>query len=89
MLNLFKVGGYSNSCLLNSAEMFDCSTQEWKMISDMYTRRIEVGVGVLNDLLYVVNENCVLILKRNKIFIWDTMYLCLLFAMQNPKSGKN
>jgi len=52
----FKVGGhnYSDSAL-DSAEVFDYNTQEWRMISSMSTRRSDPGIGVLNNLLYAVN----------------------------------
>lgn len=52
---IIKVGGFDGTSGLNSAEVFDCSTQEWRMISNMSTRRSSVGVGVLNNLLYAVN----------------------------------
>jgi len=40
---------------LNSAEVFDVSVQEWRLISSrMSTGRINPGVGVLNNLLYAV-----------------------------------
>lgn len=55
IINIFKVGGFDGTSGLNSAEVFDCSTQEWRMISCMSTRRSSVGVGVLNNLLYAVN----------------------------------
>eukprot|EP00102_Acyrthosiphon_pisum_P018706 XP_016655916.1 PREDICTED: ring canal kelch homolog [Acyrthosiphon pisum] len=53
--NLYAVGGHDGiyNCL-NSAEKFDCSTKEWRMISSMPTARSNLGVGVLNNLLYAV-----------------------------------
>lgn len=53
-IHFFKVGGFDGTSGLNSAEVFDCSTQEWRMISSMSTRRSSVGVGVLNNLIYAV-----------------------------------
>lgn len=53
--NKFQVGGFDGTSGLNSAEVFDCNTQEWRMVSNMSTRRSSVGVGVLNNLLYAVN----------------------------------
>jgi len=55
LYNTFKVGGYDDFGSLKSAEVFDCNTQEWCMISSMSTKRVDFGVGVLNNLLYVVN----------------------------------
>ncbi|XP_050424984.1 ring canal kelch homolog [Adelges cooleyi] len=51
---IYAVGGFDGTSGLNSAEVFDCNTQEWRMISNMSTRRSSVGVGVLNNLLYAV-----------------------------------
>lgn len=42
---------------LNSAEMFDTRTQEWRMIASMSTRRSSVGVGVVNGMLYAVGRD--------------------------------
>lgn len=39
---------------LNCAEMYDCTTQKWCMVSSMSTRQNLVGIGVLNDLLCAV-----------------------------------
>jgi len=40
---------------LNNADIFDCISQEWHMVSDiMSIRRSDVGVGVLNDVLNAV-----------------------------------
>jgi len=38
-----------------SAEVFNYNTQAWSMICSMTTIRCLFAVGVLNDLLYVVN----------------------------------
>ncbi|XP_060857520.1 ring canal kelch homolog [Metopolophium dirhodum] len=54
---IYAVGGADEHFSLNSAEVFDCSTQEWCMISSMSTRRNLVGIGVLNNLLYAVGGN--------------------------------
>ncbi|CAI6371711.1 unnamed protein product [Macrosiphum euphorbiae] len=51
---LYAVGGYDGANTLNSAELFDCSTQEQHMVSSMCTRRADFGIGVLNNLLYAV-----------------------------------
>ncbi|XP_060858164.1 kelch-like protein 2 [Metopolophium dirhodum] len=51
---IYAVGGCDGYSCLNSAEVFDCTTQEWRMVSSMSTRRNFVGVGVLNNLLYAV-----------------------------------
>jgi kelch-like protein 2/3 len=49
------VGGFDGSTGLNSAEMYDPRTHEWRMIAPMSTRRSSVGVGVVNGLLYAVS----------------------------------
>ncbi|KAL5238879.1 hypothetical protein ACI65C_006289 [Semiaphis heraclei] len=49
-----KVGGYDGFNGLKSAEVFDISIQEWRMISNMSCKRTLVGVGVLDNLLYAV-----------------------------------
>eukprot|EP00102_Acyrthosiphon_pisum_P021908 XP_016659118.1 PREDICTED: kelch-like protein 2 [Acyrthosiphon pisum] len=52
---LYAVGGYNDDDgHLNSAEMFDYNTQEWRMISGLPFIRCDFGAGVLNNLLYVV-----------------------------------
>eukprot|EP00102_Acyrthosiphon_pisum_P026849 XP_016664059.1 PREDICTED: ring canal kelch homolog [Acyrthosiphon pisum] len=51
---VYAVGGYDGESYLNTAEVFDCITQKWRLISDMSTRRSAVGLGVLNNLLYAV-----------------------------------
>ncbi|XP_022179017.1 ring canal kelch homolog [Myzus persicae] len=51
---LYAVGGYDGTNTLNSAEVFDYSTQAWRMVSSMSTKRADFGVGVLNNLLYAV-----------------------------------
>lgn len=55
---MLKVGGYDSEYLLNSAEVFDCSTQTWQSISNMSISRSNLSVGVLNNNLYAVNLNC-------------------------------
>ncbi|XP_008181223.1 kelch-like protein 2 [Acyrthosiphon pisum] len=53
--NIYAVGGYNiTDGNLNSAEVFNFNTQEWRMISNMPIIRLFFAVGVLNDLLYVV-----------------------------------
>ncbi|XP_001947287.2 kelch-like protein 2 [Acyrthosiphon pisum] len=52
---LYAVGGVNNvDGNLNSAEMFDYNTQEWRMISGLPSKRSRFGGAVLNNLLYVV-----------------------------------
>ncbi|XP_008181128.1 kelch-like protein 2 isoform X1 [Acyrthosiphon pisum] len=52
---LYAVGGHNKSdSALDSAEVFDYNTQEWRMVSSMCTKRYDFGVGVLNNLLYAV-----------------------------------
>jgi len=41
--------------LLSSVEVFDISIQKWRMVAEMTTKRGNLGVGVLNNLLYAVN----------------------------------
>jgi hypothetical protein len=53
--NCSQVGGFDGSTGLNSAEMYDPRTHEWRMIAPMSTRRSSVGVGVVNGLLYAVS----------------------------------
>jgi len=40
---------------LDEVEVFDVCIQEWRMVSSMYTRRSDHGVGVLDNILYAVN----------------------------------
>lgn len=54
------MGGFDGSTGLNSAEMYDPRTHEWRMIAPMSTRRSSVGVGVVNGLLYAVSCYCVM-----------------------------
>ncbi|XP_016659045.1 kelch-like protein 2 isoform X2 [Acyrthosiphon pisum] len=51
---IFVVGGHAEYSFLNSAEVFNCRTQEWHTISNMSTKRAGHGLGVLNNLLYAV-----------------------------------
>jgi len=41
------VGGYNDTGFLNSAEVFDVTTHEWRMISNMLFIREDSGVGDL------------------------------------------
>lgn len=50
-----KVGGCDDLGCLNSAEVFDCRTQVWRMISSMSTSRYKFGIGVLDKILYAVS----------------------------------
>ncbi|CAI6360069.1 unnamed protein product [Macrosiphum euphorbiae] len=52
---IYAVGGdIIGDSQLTSAEVFDVSVQEWRMLPNMSTGRMNLGVGVLNNLLYVV-----------------------------------
>ncbi|XP_060872135.1 ring canal kelch homolog isoform X2 [Metopolophium dirhodum] len=51
---IYAVGGITDLTILNAAEVFDVSVQEWRLIASMSTERMDPGVGVLNNLLYVV-----------------------------------
>lgn len=72
--NFFQVGGFDGSSGLNSAEMYDPKTREWRMISSMSTRRSSVGVGVVKGLLYAVLLFFIFSLT-NKFFIWKMRFL--------------
>jgi len=50
-----QVGGFDGSAGLNSAEVYDVRTREWRSIARMSTRRSSVGVGVVKGLLYAVS----------------------------------
>lgn len=50
-----QVGGFDGSTGLNSAEVYDPRTREWRPIARMSTRRSSVGVGVVKGLLYAVS----------------------------------
>ncbi|KAL5236721.1 hypothetical protein ACI65C_004131 [Semiaphis heraclei] len=49
-----QVGGRNSTDVLNSAEVYDITTKQWRMISSMSGLREGFGVGVLNNLLYAV-----------------------------------
>ena len=51
---IYAVGGFDGSTGLSSAEKYDPTTQEWRMIASMSTRRSSVGVCVLNGLVIKV-----------------------------------
>lgn len=51
---IYAVGGFDGTSGLNTAEMYDPKTKEWRPIASMSTRRSSVGVGVVNGLLYAV-----------------------------------
>lgn len=55
LYNKFQVGGHDGDSALNSVEVFNFWSQEWCMVSNMCTGRYELGVGVLNDLLFAVS----------------------------------
>ena len=50
-----KVGGIHGRTGLRTVERFDPDTRKWRPVASMSTRRQEVGLGVLNGLLYAVN----------------------------------
>jgi len=60
LYNKFKVGGSDENLISNSGEVFDFVTREWRMISSMCTGRSRFGLGVLNNLLYAVNQYFIL-----------------------------
>lgn len=74
MLVCKKVGGFDGTSGLNSAEVFDISNQEWRMIANMSTRRSSVGVGVLNNFLYAVQHNFILFIYLY-FLIWRNIFL--------------
>ncbi|CAF1238469.1 unnamed protein product [Rotaria sordida] len=49
-----KFGGWCSGDAIASVEMFDPSSNEWRAVASMSKRRCEVGVGVLNNLLYAI-----------------------------------
>ncbi|XP_016660955.1 ring canal kelch homolog isoform X1 [Acyrthosiphon pisum] len=51
---IYAVGGYDGNSALKSVEVFDVSTQKWRMVSNMTIDRRKLGVGVLNNRLYAV-----------------------------------
>ncbi|CAH1738467.1 unnamed protein product [Aphis gossypii] len=53
---IYVVGGSNKKGSLNSAEVFDIYTKEWRMISKMSTKRSTLSVGVLDNLIYAVNK---------------------------------
>lgn len=44
---LYAVGGYDGNTVLDSVEVYDPSTDQWKYVSSMKNRRRHVAVGVL------------------------------------------
>ncbi|XP_016658623.1 ring canal kelch homolog isoform X2 [Acyrthosiphon pisum] len=53
-VGLQKIGGKNGNISLNSVEVFDVNLEEWRMVSSMAIKRCDVGVGILNNLLYAV-----------------------------------
>ncbi|XP_016658903.1 kelch-like protein 2 isoform X4 [Acyrthosiphon pisum] len=55
---IYAVGGYNDANNyyehLNSVEVFDINTQQWRRVSSMSNKRSHFGVGILNNLLYAV-----------------------------------
>lgn len=54
---LIQIGGYDGVKVLKTAEVFDPTTRQWKMIAPMSTCRRGAGVGVLNNRIYAVSWN--------------------------------
>ncbi|XP_029348307.1 kelch-like protein 2 [Acyrthosiphon pisum] len=50
------VGVSDGNICLNGAEVFDCRTHEWHLVSNMTTRRSSVGIGELYNFLFVVGS---------------------------------
>jgi len=42
---------------MNYVECYDPSTDTWQSISNMYQQRKDVGVGVLDGIIYAVGGN--------------------------------
>lgn len=70
------MGGFDGSTGLNSAEMYDPRTREWRMIAPMSTRRSSVGVGVVNGLLYAVSLCSVMARLYVVIWVWMEVKHC-------------
>ncbi|CAI6347392.1 unnamed protein product [Macrosiphum euphorbiae] len=51
---IYAVGGYDGTRGLNSVEVFDVSTQKWRMVTSMTSNKWDLGVGVLNNRLYAI-----------------------------------
>jgi N-acetylneuraminic acid mutarotase len=51
---IYAIGGYSGKSILGSAEKYDMETDTWTEIAPMKTPRRNVGVAVINNLLYAV-----------------------------------
>ncbi|XP_026808341.1 LOW QUALITY PROTEIN: ring canal kelch homolog [Rhopalosiphum maidis] len=51
---IYAIGGLDRGYPINSVEVFNLSTEQWKMVSSMPNERYLFGVGVLNDLIYAV-----------------------------------
>eukprot|EP00102_Acyrthosiphon_pisum_P027562 XP_016664772.1 PREDICTED: kelch-like protein 2 [Acyrthosiphon pisum] len=51
---IYAIGGEDGDSVLSSVEVFDVSTQKWRMVSSMTIERSSFGVGVLNNRLYAV-----------------------------------
>ncbi|XP_016658900.1 kelch-like protein 2 isoform X1 [Acyrthosiphon pisum] len=53
--NIYDYYGYKNNYYLNSVEVFNFSTQKWRMSSSILSsKRSNFGIGVLNNLIYAV-----------------------------------
>lgn len=57
---VLKFGGHNNNMIsetLETVEVFNPETQIWDDVAPMTIGRADMGVGVLNDKLYVVSKN--------------------------------
>ncbi|XP_008187671.1 ring canal kelch homolog [Acyrthosiphon pisum] len=52
--SIYAAGGCDGNSTVKSVEVFDVSTQKWRMVSSMTIERRKFGVGVLNNRLYAV-----------------------------------
>lgn len=51
---IYAIGGYSGKAILGSAEKYDIQTDTWSEIAPMKTPRRNVGVAVIENLVYAV-----------------------------------
>uniref|UniRef100_A0A2S2NRN3 Ring canal kelch n=1 Tax=Schizaphis graminum TaxID=13262 RepID=A0A2S2NRN3_SCHGA len=59
---IYAIGGQdiNSYSTTSSVEVFNLSTEQWKMVSNMAYCRSSFGVGVLNNLIYAVNNFIIL-----------------------------
>jgi N-acetylneuraminic acid mutarotase len=55
---LYVVGGFDGERAMDSAEMFDCSTNSWSLLPPLLQRRCSCSCAVLKGQLYVVGGVC-------------------------------